>query len=103
MDMDQFRTSDRESAHPLERIGFRLLLASAGARQAASQTSHAVIRETGEQNDGAEPDQYRIQILSSRNEAFDKQQPKLARFSDLALPDHYSGAVADRSDPETTT
>lgn len=103
MDMDHFRTSDRESAQPLEHLGFQLLLASAGARQAASHTSSAVVREAGEPAGGAEPDQYRIQILSSRNEAFDKQQPRLARFSDLALPDHYFGALADTNDPEATT
>ena len=102
MDMDQFRTPDRESAQPLERLSFELLLASASARQAASHTSNAVVRGAGEAREGAEPDQYHIQILSSRNEAFDRHQPRLARFSDLALPEHDFGAVGDTVDPEAT-
>lgn len=102
MDMRQFRALEQETAEPLAGMTFQLLLASASARQASSQTTNAVIRHSTQQTTSAAPDQYRIQILSSRNEAFGRQKPRLARFSDLTLPDHYFGLLPVSLDSEAT-
>lgn len=93
MDMGQFRKSDRESALPLGRVGFQLLLASASARQASSQTARAVVLQAMDQHEEGQPDLYRIQILSNRVHPLRSQKPRLARFSDLDLPRHYQGEI----------
>ena len=102
MDMAHFRKSDRESAQPLGRIGFQLLLASASARQASSETARAVVLQGMEQVEDGEPDLYRIKILSNRVHPLRSQKPRLARFSDLKLPQYYYNTLALAPGNETT-
>lgn len=98
MTMDHFRKNERESAEPIGRLGFQLLLASASARQASSRTARAVVLNAVAAETGSEPDQYRIQILASRAHPSHGQQPGLGRFSDVNLPRPREGDCSAATD-----
>ena len=93
MDMSQFRKNDRESSQHLGLMGFQLLLASASARQAASATTRALVLQAYAMPTGVDPDDQRIALLSNRAQQLFGQKNKMARFSDLDLPDGYVGEI----------
>ena len=94
MDMSQFRKSDRESSQHMGLMGFQLLLASASARQAASATTRALVRQAYDTPIGMEPDHLRIALLSNRAQQLFGQKNRMARFSDLNLPTGYAGEMS---------
>lgn len=98
MDMSQFRQNDRESSQHLGLMGFQLLLASASARQAASATTRALVRQAYATPTGIEPDNLRIALLANRTHQMLVMKNGMARFSDLNLPSDYSGELPG---PET--
>lgn len=103
MDIGLLRKSDRDAAQPLGRLGFQLLLASASARQASSRTARAVVLQALAPSDEDQPDQSRIRILSNRQQTARGPQQRLARFSDIALPQPYAAILPVDLDLEAPT